>query len=100
MIRRAGGGAVAENDPMAKNRSATTERKVAGVPLNARTIVFVVVAVLAVWFILMNTASVKIHLWGLSTVTSPLWIVLLVLVAVGLLLGWFLRRYRDRGRAR
>jgi len=84
---------------MAKNRSTSTEqRKIAGVPLNVRTIVFVVVAVLAVWFILMNTASVKAHLWGLSTVSAPLWIVLLVMLVVGAALGWVLRRYRDRAK--
>ncbi|MFC1418936.1 LapA family protein [Streptacidiphilus cavernicola] len=81
---------------MAKNSGATTERKIAGVPINTRTIVIVVVAILAVWFILMNTASVKIHLWGLSTFSAPLWIVLLVMIVVGALLGWALRRYRDR----
>lgn len=81
---------------MVKKSDATTDRRFAGVPLNARTLVYVVVAILAVWFVLMNTASAKIHLWGLSTVTSPLWIVLLVMVAVGFVLGWFLRRYRDR----
>jgi uncharacterized integral membrane protein len=82
---------------MAKQRGTTTEpRKIAGVPLNARTIAVVVVAVLAVWFILMNTASVKIHLWGISTVSAPMWIVLLVMLLAGAGLGWLLRRYRDR----
>ena len=84
---------------MAKNTATATDRRIAGVPVNARTIVFVVVAALALWFILMNTASVKIHLWGISSVTSPLWVVLLVMIIVGMLLGWFLRRYRDRDRA-
>jgi uncharacterized integral membrane protein len=83
---------------MAKKSDTAAERRIAGVPLNARTAAFVVVAILAVWFVLMNTSSVKIHLWGLSTVTSPLWIVLLVMAAVGALLGWILRRYRDRSR--
>jgi uncharacterized integral membrane protein len=81
---------------MAKNSDTAERRKVGGVPVNARTVVFVVVAVLAVWFILMNTSSVKIHLWGLSTVSSPLWLVLAVMLVAGMLLGWFVRRYRDR----
>ncbi|MHA6758979.1 lipopolysaccharide assembly protein LapA domain-containing protein [Streptacidiphilus sp. PAMC 29251] len=83
---------------MVKKSDATTERRIGGVPVNARTVGFVVVAILAVWFILMNTASVKIHLWGLSTATSPLWIVLLVILVVGVALGWLLRRYRERSR--
>jgi uncharacterized integral membrane protein len=44
----------------------------------------------------MNTSSVKIHLWGLSTVSSPLWLVLAVILVAGMLLGWFVWRYRDR----
>ncbi|MFC1412577.1 LapA family protein [Streptacidiphilus sp. N1-12] len=83
---------------MVTKSDATSGRKIAGVTISTRLVVFVVVAVLAVWFILMNTASVKIHLWGLSTVTSPLWIVLLVILAVGAALGWVVRRYRDRAK--
>ena len=81
---------------MAKNSDTAAPRKVGGVTVNARTVVFAVVAILAVWFILMNTSSVKIHLWGLSTVSSPLWLVLAVMLVAGMLLGWFVRRYRDR----
>ena len=81
---------------MAKNSDTAARRKVGGVTVNARTVVFAVVAILAVWFILMNTSSVKIHLWGISTVTSPLWVVLAVILVAGMLLGWFVRRYRDR----
>lgn len=81
---------------MAKTSDSTAERKIAGVTINARFVIFVVVAILAVWFILMNTASAKIHLWGLSTVSAPLWVVLVLFLAVGMLMGWFLRRYRDR----
>ncbi|WP_042403882.1 LapA family protein [Streptacidiphilus carbonis] len=81
---------------MAKKSDTAAGRKVGGVTVSARMVVFAVVAILAVWFILMNTSSVKIHLWGLSTVSSPLWLVLLVMAAVGMLLGWFVKRYRDR----
>ena len=81
---------------MAKNSDTAARRKVGGVTVNTRTVVFAVVAILAVWFILMNTSSVKIHLWGLSTVSSPLWLVLAVMLVAGMLLGWFVRRYRDR----
>ena len=80
---------------MAKKFDAPAPRKVGGVTVSARLVVFAVVAVLALWFILMNTASVRIHLWGLSTATSPLWFVLAVMLAAGILLGWALCRYRD-----
>ena len=83
---------------MAKKTNAPAPRKVGGVTVSARTVVFAVVAILAVWFILMNTSSVKIHLWGLSTASSPLWFVLLVMLAAGMLLGWVLHRYRDNRR--
>ena len=66
--------------------------------MTTRSVVFLVVAILAVWFILMNTRSIKIHLWGISSVESPLWVVLLVVLAVGALLGWALCRYRDRSK--
>ncbi|QMU69283.1 LapA family protein [Streptacidiphilus sp. P02-A3a] len=80
---------------MAKKTNAPAPRKVGGVTVSPRTVAFVVVAILAVWFILMNTSSVRIHLWGLSTATSPLWFVLLVMLVAGILLGWALHRYRD-----
>lgn len=83
---------------MAKKFDAPAPRKVGGVTVSARLVVFAVVVVLALWFILMNTASVRIHLWGLSTVSSPLWFVLAVMLAAGILLGWALRRYRDRAK--
>ncbi|MEZ0066262.1 putative integral membrane protein [Streptacidiphilus sp. MAP12-20] len=81
---------------MAKTSGSTTaERKIAGVTVNARSVISAVLAILAVWFILMNTASAKIHLWGLSTVTMPMWVMLAVMLLVGIVLGWFGKRYRD-----
>ncbi|MBC3841575.1 LapA family protein [Streptacidiphilus sp. 4-A2] len=80
---------------MAK-KVAPPPRASSGVTVSARMVVIAVVAVLAVWFILMNTASVRIHLWG-SVVSAPLWLVLLVMLGAGMLLGWALRRYRGRG---
>ncbi len=90
-----GRGLCAQNGFMAKKTNAPAPRKVGGVTVSTRTVVFAVVAILAVWFILMNTSSVKIHLWGLSTASSPLWFVLLVMLAAGIVLGWALFRYRD-----
>jgi hypothetical protein len=74
------------------------ERKIGRFTVSVRTVLFAVLAVLAVWFILMNTAEVKIHLWGLATVTMSMWVWLVVMLVVGAILGWFGRRYRDKSR--
>ena len=81
---------------MAKNSEGPGPRRFGGMSVSSRTVGIVVVAILVVWFILMNTASVKMHLWGLSTVSSPLWLVLAVVLAAGTVFGWLVRRNRDR----
>jgi hypothetical protein len=78
--------------------SETKERKIGPVTVNARTVGAAVLLVLAVWFILMNTAKVKIHLWGMATVTMSMWVWLTVMLLVGVCLGWFGRRYREKKR--
>ncbi|MFE1443686.1 lipopolysaccharide assembly protein LapA domain-containing protein [Streptomyces sp. NPDC058739] len=79
-------------------RSATKEGgpstlTVKGRDMRLRTIGFVVLAVLAIWFIAVNTESVTIRLW-IPTVTLPLWIVLTVTLLVGIVLGMFLAHRR------
>ncbi|QKW23257.1 DUF1049 domain-containing protein [Kitasatospora sp. NA04385] len=70
---------------------------VGGREMRIRTITFLVLGVLAIWFIAVNTASVEIRLW-IPTVTLPLWLVLLVTLLVGAALGGLLsRRRRSRG---
>ncbi|MEV4559292.1 lipopolysaccharide assembly protein LapA domain-containing protein [Kitasatospora sp. NPDC049285] len=69
---------------------------VRGRDVRIRTIAFAVLAVLAIWFIAVNTASVQIRLW-IPTVTLPLWLVLLVTLLVGMALGWLLARRRAKG---
>ncbi|MDK0518215.1 LapA family protein [Streptomyces sp. ML-6] len=68
---------------------------VKGRDIRLRTIGFVVLAVLTIWFIAVNTASVGIRLW-VATVTLPLWAVLTVTLAVGLLMGALLARRRAK----
>ncbi|GGY40201.1 LapA family protein [Streptomyces omiyaensis] len=68
---------------------------VKGRDMRLRTVAFLVLAALAVWFIAANTGSVTIRLW-IPTVTLPLWIVLTVTLLVGMLLGLYLARRRDR----
>ncbi|MEE1815836.1 MULTISPECIES: LapA family protein [unclassified Streptomyces] len=66
---------------------------VKGRDLRLRTLAFLVLAALAIWFIAANTGSVTIRLW-IPTVTLPLWIVLTVTLLVGIVLGLFIARRR------
>ncbi|MER6098594.1 DUF1049 domain-containing protein [Streptomyces sp. NPDC001728] len=66
---------------------------VKGRDMRVRTIGFVVLAALAIWFIAVNTGSVTLRLW-VPTVTLPLWIVLTVTLLVGIVLGLLIARRR------
>ncbi|MFC8275241.1 LapA family protein [Streptomyces sp. NPDC057271] len=68
---------------------------VKGRDMRLRTIGFLALAALAVWFIAVNTGSVTIRLW-VPEVTLPLWIVLTVTLLVGVVLGLFVARRRAR----
>ncbi|MFF1903984.1 LapA family protein [Kitasatospora sp. NPDC058218] len=68
---------------------------VKGRDVRLRTIGVAVLAVLAVWFIAANTGSVSITLW-VATVTLPLWAVLTVTLATGLVIGYFVGRRRAK----
>ncbi|MEK0097852.1 LapA family protein [Streptomyces sp. NPDC056121] len=68
---------------------------VKGRAMRLRTIAFVVLAALAIWFIAANTGSVTIRLW-IPNVTLPLWSVLTVTLIVGMLLGLYIARRRAR----
>ncbi|GAA1284796.1 MULTISPECIES: LapA family protein [Streptomyces] len=68
---------------------------VKGRAMRLRTIGFVVLAALAIWFIAANTGSVTIRLW-IPNMTLPLWSVLTVTLIVGLLLGLYIARRRAR----
>ncbi|TQL18702.1 uncharacterized protein DUF1049 [Streptomyces sp. SLBN-134] len=68
---------------------------VKGRDVRLRTIGFLVLAALAIWFIAANTKSVTIRLW-VPTVTLPLWSVLTVTLLVGMALGLLVARRRAR----
>ncbi|MFD0147488.1 MULTISPECIES: LapA family protein [unclassified Streptomyces] len=68
---------------------------VKGRDMRLRTIGFLVLAALAIWFIAANTGSVTIRLW-IPEVTLPLWSVLTVTLLVGIVLGLFIARRRAR----
>lgn len=57
-------------------------------------IISLVVALIAVIFVVLNTAPVAIN-FGFFRVKLPLIIVLVVMVIIGVLLGWFLGQDRN-----
>ncbi|MEU9339498.1 LapA family protein [Streptomyces sp. NPDC048290] len=68
---------------------------VRGRDVRLRTLGFLVLAALAIWFIAANTMSVTIRLW-IPSVTLPLWSVLTVTLVVGFVLGLLLAHRRAR----
>ncbi len=90
-------GYMAQNAPPQHGPSTLT---VKGRDMRIRTLGFIVLAGLAIWFIAVNTGSVSIRLW-IPTVTLPLWAVLTVTLLVGMALGMYIARRRAvRRRAR
>jgi uncharacterized integral membrane protein len=73
----------------------TGPKKVAGVSVTSKRIMILVIVVAAIWFILVNTQRVSIRLW-VPHVTAPLWLVLVLTFAGGLITGLLLQR-RNRG---
>jgi uncharacterized integral membrane protein len=67
--------------------------EIAGVPI--RVIAIGVIVVLAVWFLLANLDTVRIHFW-VFTVEAPLWIALLATLLAGFALGWLVKGRRAR----
>lgn len=61
--------------------------------MRLRTIGFVVLAGVVVWFIAANTGSITVRMW-IPTVTVPLWTVLAVTLVVGVILGLIITRRR------
>lgn len=61
-------------------------------------VVAAILTILAVWFVLINRYMVKIHLWGITTVNAPMWVVLLVMLLVGCLIGILVQRRRQARR--
>jgi uncharacterized integral membrane protein len=72
------------------------------VKLSARTIISVIVTVIALVFIFQNTHNSQVHIlfWDIS---RPQWLILLILFAAGFVVGslfpWFHRRAKANGPA-
>jgi hypothetical protein len=71
----------------------TGPKKIAGVSVTSKRITILVIVVAAIWFILVNTQRVSIYLW-VPKITSPLWLVLVITFACGLVTGLLVRRNR------
>ena len=61
--------------------------------ITARLVVALVVAILTLVFVLQNRGPVDVSLFTL-TLSAPLWLLLVVMIAVGLLVGLVLSRGR------
>ena len=57
----------------------------------------IVIAAAALWFILVNRSSVSVYLW-VPKVIAPLWVILLLTFAGGVLMGLLLARGRKQKR--
>ncbi|WP_405860580.1 LapA family protein [Streptomyces sp. NBC_00090] len=86
----------AQNAPPQPGPSTLT---VKGRDMRIRTLGFIVLAGLAIWFIAVNTGSVSIRLW-IPTVTLPLWVVLTGTLLVGIALGLIISNRRRAARRR
>ena len=78
----------------------TTERttghraaKPPGRTISPKLITAAVIVVAAIWFIVVNRGRVGIYLW-VPKVTAPMWLVLVLTFAGGLLAGLLIRRSR------
>jgi uncharacterized integral membrane protein len=80
-------------------KTGTGPKKVAGVQITGKMIAVVVIVVASLWFIFVNTQRVSIYLW-VPKVTAPMWLVLVLTFAGGLITGLLLRRNRGDGRTR
>ncbi|MEU8527345.1 MULTISPECIES: lipopolysaccharide assembly protein LapA domain-containing protein [Streptomyces] len=83
---------------MARNAAKVHEHStltVQGRAVRLRTIGFVVLAALAIWFIAANTGSITIRMW-VADVTLPLWTVLAGTLLVGIVLGLLIAYRRAR----
>ena len=63
--------------------------------LTARRAGALVIAAAALWFILVNRSTIAVNLW-VPKVTAPLWLILLLTFAGGLLTGLLLTRGRKQ----
>ena len=59
--------------------------------LNPKSVIGLLITVLAAWFIIANNTEIRVHLW-VAWVSARLWLVLLCTFVAGLATGWLLKR--------
>jgi uncharacterized integral membrane protein len=59
--------------------------------ISTKMITIAVILAAAIWFILVNTGKARVRLW-IPTVSAPMWVVLLVTFAGGMVVGLLIRR--------
>ncbi|WP_330294449.1 LapA family protein [Streptomyces sp. NBC_00503] len=72
-------------------------RKTAGLPASPRVLVGAALVVLSVWFVLINTRTVRIHFW-VFWAQAPMWLVLVVTFLAGAAASWLFQRRRRQDR--
>lgn len=61
--------------------------------ITPKTILIAVIVVAVAWFVIANHQSAHMHLW-VTSVSAPLWLVLLCTFVVGWAVGWMMRSRR------
>jgi uncharacterized integral membrane protein len=59
--------------------------------ISTKMVTIGVILAAAIWFILVNTGKARVRLW-IPTVSAPMWVVLLVTFAGGMVVGLLIRR--------
>lgn len=67
--------------------------------ISPKVITAAVIVIAAVWFIIVNRARISIFLW-VPKVTAPLWLVLVIFFAGGLITGLLLQRSKNNKQQR
>lgn len=73
--------------------------RTAGLSVSPRVLVGALLVALSVWFVLINTRSVRIHFW-VFWAQAPMWLVLVVALLVGAAASWLFQRRRRQDRPR
>ena len=70
-------------------------RRRGGLTISPKVVTAAVIVIAAVWFIIVNRARISIYLW-VPKVTAPLWLVLVIFFAGGLITGLLLQRGKNK----
>jgi uncharacterized integral membrane protein len=87
------------SDQSPKGGTATGHRTstISGKLAKPRLVAAMVIVALAIWFIIANSAHIRVHLW-VFWVSARLWVVLLGTFLAGVAAGWLLVKRRTTKR--